>query len=35
MNTNRWLRSPESLWWMGIGLLAIIIVLVIARRVFG
>jgi hypothetical protein len=28
-------RRPETFWWMGIGLLAILIVLLLARRLLG
>jgi hypothetical protein len=35
MNQTPFLRRPESLWWIGIGVLAVLIVLVVARRVLG
>jgi hypothetical protein len=29
------LRAPQSLWWLAVGVLAIVIVLLIARRLYG
>lgn len=32
---QKFLRSPQALWWLAVGALAIVIVLLIARRLYG
>ena len=32
---KKFLRSSQSLWWLAVGAFAIVIVLLIARRLYG
>ena len=32
---KKFLRAPQSLWWLAVGALAIVIVLLIVRRAYG
>lgn len=32
---KNFLRTPQALWWLAVGALAIVIVLLIARRLYG
>ncbi len=34
-NVKKFLKAPQSLWWLAVGGLAIVIVLLIARRLYG
>ncbi len=35
MNNPSWLQTPGLLWWIGTGVLALVIVLLIARSLLG
>jgi hypothetical protein len=32
---KRFFSNPQSVWWLAVGLLAIVLVLVFARRLYG
>ena len=32
---KKFLRAPQARWWLAVGALAILIVLLIARRLYG
>ncbi len=34
-DVKKFLKTPQSLWWLAVGALAIVIVLLIARRLYG
>lgn len=35
VGVKKFLGTPQSLWWLTVGALAIVIVLLIARRLYG
>ncbi len=32
---KKFLRAPQTLWWLAVGVFAIVIVLLITRRLYG